>query len=128
MHLIYLFIACVKASLLLKGLKLLSRGALLFCLVSLLGGAPYPGPGFSQSSIRRRSFGDPLLLSLRGLLLSVRLPRTSGLCSLNFLRVLRLLALSLEPRLLLLLPPEAYDSAEEKDPLLRFLSESVRSC
>lgn len=110
MHLIYLFIACVKASLLLKGLKLLSRGALLCCLASLLGGGPYPGPGFSQSSTGRRLSDGSLLLSLRGLLLSVRLPRTSGLCSLNFLRVLRLLALSCSP---CLLPPEAYDSADE---------------
>lgn len=125
----------------LKGLRLLSRGALLISLAAFSGGRlPFLRLGFSQSSIRRRSFESSLLLSLcelllsvllprtGGLLLSVLLPRIGGLSSLYFLRVLRLLARSLEPRILLLPTSELYESADEKESLLLFLSESVSRC
>jgi hypothetical protein len=114
---------------LLNGLKLLSRGASLELIASSLGKRlPFLWLGCCQPSSCRRPFDNLLLLSLWGLLLSVLLPRTGGLVSLNFLRVIRLVARSLEPRPLFPRPLESYDSAEENEALLRFFSESVRWC
>lgn len=112
-----MFIACVNANRLLKGLKLLSfgGGGLLFEIVALLPKVPLP-----RCPSRCRSL-DSFRLSLNGLRLSVALlPLTGGLACSNLLLVLRLLPRSLNA----LLSVELCESMDEYDSLLRFFSDS----
>lgn len=103
------FMDCVKASLLLNGLRLLSRGGARFWV--------------SPSGYLKccpRSF-DKSRFPLYGLLLSVFLPLACGLLCWNRLLVLRLLGRSLES----FLSRELYESTDDTESRLRFFAESV---